>query len=97
MSSGPTIRKHYHYARSVGAASSLRADMIFGRDRLVFLTNNFAQPALTIAKLYKCRWQVELFFKWIKQHLRMKAFFATSENAVKSRIGIVVSVCVRPE
>jgi Domain of unknown function (DUF4372)/Transposase DDE domain len=62
--------------------------------RLVFLTNNFAQPALTIAKLYKCRWQVELFFKWIKQHLRIKAFFGTSENAVKSQIWIAVSVYV---
>jgi hypothetical protein len=62
--------------------------------RLVFLTNNFAQPALTIANLYKCRWQVELFFKWIKQHLRIKAFFGTSENAVKSQIWIAVSVYV---
>jgi hypothetical protein len=62
--------------------------------RLVFLTNNFAQSALTIAKLYKCRWQVELFFKWIKQHLRIKAFFGTSENAVKSQIWIAVSVYV---
>ena len=60
----------------------------------MFLTNNFAQPALTIAKLYKCRWQVELFFKWIKQHLRIKAFFGTSENAVKSQIWIAVSVYV---
>jgi Domain of unknown function (DUF4372)/Transposase DDE domain len=62
--------------------------------RLVFLTNNFAQPALTITKLYKCRWQIELFFKWIKQHLRIKAFFGTSENAVKSQIWIAVSVYV---
>jgi hypothetical protein len=62
--------------------------------RLVFLTNNFALDALTIAKLYKCRWQVELFFKWIKQHLRIKAFFGTSENAVKSQIWIAVSVYV---
>jgi len=62
--------------------------------RLVFLTNNFAQDALTIAKLHKCRWQVELFFKWIKQHLRIKAFFGTSENAVKSQIWIAVSVYV---
>ena len=62
--------------------------------RLVFLTNNFAHDALTIAKLYKCRWQVELFFKWIKQHLRIKAFFGTSENAVKSQIWIAVSVYV---
>jgi IS4 transposase len=58
--------------------------------RLVFLTNNFAQDALTIAKLYKCRWQVELFFKWIKQHLRIKAFFGTSENAVKSQLVAIV-------
>ena len=62
--------------------------------RLVFITNNFALDALTIAKLYKCRWQVELFFKWIKQHLRIKAFFGTSENAVKSQIWIAVSVYV---
>jgi hypothetical protein len=62
--------------------------------QLVFLTNNFALDALTIAKLYKCRWQVELFFKWIKQHLRIKAFFGTSENAVKSQIWIAVSVYV---
>jgi hypothetical protein len=62
--------------------------------RLVFLTNNLALDALTIAKLYKCRWQVELFFKWIKQHLRIKAFFGTSENAVKSQIWIAVSVYV---
>jgi hypothetical protein len=61
---------------------------------LVFLTNNTALPALTIAALYKSRWQVELFFKWIKQHLRIKAFFGTSENAVKSQIWIAVSVYV---
>ena len=54
----------------------------------------FALDALTIAKLYKCRWQVELFFKWIKQHLRIKAFFGTSENSVKSQIWIAVSVYV---
>ena len=62
--------------------------------RLVFLTNNFALDALAIAKLYKCRWQVELFFKWIKQHLRIKVFFGTSENAVKSQIWTAVSVYV---
>ncbi len=62
--------------------------------RLVFLTNNFALPALTIAELYRCRWQVELFFKWIKQHLRIKAFFGTSENAVKTQIWIAISVYV---
>ena len=58
----------------------------------VFLSNNFTLPAPTIAELYKCRWQVELFFKWIKQHLRIKRFFGTSENAVKSQIWIAVSV-----
>lgn len=62
--------------------------------RLVFLTNNFSLPALTITQLYRCRWQVELFFKWIKQHLRIKRFFGTSENAVKSQIWIAVSVYV---
>lgn len=62
--------------------------------RLTFLTNNFALDALTIAQLYKCRWKVELFFKWIKQHLRIKAFFGTSENAVKTQIWIAVTVYV---
>jgi hypothetical protein len=62
--------------------------------RLTFLTNNFDLPALTIALIYKCRWQVELFFKWIKQHLRIKAFFGTSENAVKTQIWIAVSAYV---
>jgi hypothetical protein len=62
--------------------------------RLVFLTNNFALPAITITELYRCRWQVELFFKWIKQHLRIKVFFGTSENAVKTQIWIAVSVYV---
>jgi len=61
---------------------------------LVFLTNNFALPALTIADLYRCRWQVELFFKWIKQHLRIKVFYGTNENAVKTQIWIAVSVYV---
>ena len=61
---------------------------------LVFLTNNFALPALTITELYRCRWQVELFFKWIKQHLRIKSFFGTSENAVKTQVWIAVSVYV---
>lgn len=62
--------------------------------RFKFLTNNFAVPALTIAQVYKARWQVELFFKWIKQHLRIKAFYGTSENAVKTQIWIAVSVYV---
>jgi hypothetical protein len=64
------------------------------KKRLTFLTNNFALPALTIALIYKCRWQVELFFKWIKQHLRIKAFFGTSENAVKTQIWIALSAYV---
>jgi len=62
--------------------------------RLVFLTNNFTLPALTITKLYRLRWRVELFFKWIKQHLRIKAFYGTSENAVKSQLWIAISVYV---
>ena len=61
---------------------------------LVFLTNNFALPAITITQLYRCRWQIELFFKWIKQHLRIKAFFGTNENAVKTQIWTAVSVYV---
>ena len=62
--------------------------------RLGFFTNNFELPALTIAQLYKCRWQVELFFKWIKQQLRIKTFFGTNENAVKTQIWIVArAVC----
>ena len=61
---------------------------------LVFLTDNFDLPALTIAELYRCRWQVELFFKWIKQHLRIKAFFGTSENAVKTQAWIAIAVYV---
>jgi hypothetical protein len=64
------------------------------RKRFKFLTNNFTLPALIIAQIYKCRWQVELFFKWIKQHLRIKAFYGTSENAVKTQIWIAVSVYV---
>jgi len=62
--------------------------------RLLFITNNTALPALKICALYKARWQVELFFRWIKQHLRIKSFFGTSENAVKSQIWIAVSVYV---
>ena len=62
--------------------------------RFVFLTNNFTLPALTIAKLYKCRWQVELFFKWIKQNLHIKSFYGTSDNAVKTQVWIAISVYV---
>jgi len=62
--------------------------------KFVFLTNNFTLPALTIAQLYKCRWQIEIFFKWIKQYLRIKTFFGTTENAVKTQIWIAISVYV---
>lgn len=61
---------------------------------MVFLTNHFSLPALTIAHLYRCRWQVELFFKWIKQHLRIKTFYGTTENAVRTQIWVAVSVYV---
>ena len=62
--------------------------------RLVFLTNNFLLPALTIAELYRARWRVELFFRWIKQHLRIKAFYGTSENAVKAQVWVAIAVYV---
>jgi len=62
--------------------------------RFAFLTNNFAIPAITVANLYRCRWQVELFFRWLKQHLRIKAFYGTSENAVLTQIWIALSVYV---
>jgi len=61
---------------------------------LTFMTNNMTEPAITIAQLYRCRWQVELFFKWIKQHLRIKSFYGTSANAVKTQIWIAISVYV---
>jgi hypothetical protein len=62
--------------------------------KLVFLTNNFILPATTIAQLYRCRWQIELFFKWLKQHLRIKSFYGNSDNAVKTQVWIAVSVYV---
>jgi len=74
---------------------TLRRVRFFDRENnnnLTFLTNNFILPADTIAQLYKCRWQIELFFKWIKQHLRIKSFYGTSENAVKTQIWIAISV-----
>jgi len=80
-----------------GYPEKLRCVKDFDAERekhLVFLTNNFVLPALSIAKLYKCRWQIELFFKWIKQHLRIKAFYGTSENAVKTQIWIAVSTYI---
>ncbi len=61
---------------------------------LNFFTNQFAFPALTIADIYQCRWQIEIFFKWIKQHLRIKVFYGTTENAVKTQILIAISVYV---
>jgi len=75
----------------------LRKIVLFDKDndrRLMFLTNNFFLPAQTIAQLYKQRWKIELFFKWIKQHLRIKKFFGTSENAVKTQIWIAISAYV---
>jgi hypothetical protein len=64
------------------------------KNDLTFLTNNFMLPAITITKLYKCRWQIEIFFRWIKQHLRIKSFYGTSENAVKTQIWIAISIYV---
>jgi hypothetical protein len=85
----PGSAKHY--------PAALRRVRYYDADHqrfLVFLTNNFDLPALTIANLYKSRWQVELFFKWIKQHLRIKAFFGTSPNAVRTQIWIAISIYV---
>jgi len=62
--------------------------------KFIFLTNNFTLPALTIAQLYKCRWRIEIFFKWIKQYLRIKTFFGTSGNAMKTQIWIAISVYI---
>ena len=68
-------------------------DPVTGK-KLVFLTNNFSLPSPTIAELFRCRWQIEIFFKWVKQHLRIKSFFGTTENAVKTQIWIAISVYV---
>jgi hypothetical protein len=91
-----TVLLNVYYSRH-GFPEPLRRikirDANSGRS-IVLLTNNFALPALTVGELYRCRWQVELFFKWIKQHLRIKAFFGTSENAVKTQIWIAVCVYV---
>jgi hypothetical protein len=90
------VRLYGFYSRQ-GYPERLRRIRFFDAEKrkwLVFLTNNFALPASAIAQLYKCRWQVELFFKWIKQHLRIKAFYGTSENAVKTQIWIAVAVYV---
>ena len=91
-----TVVLHGFYAQK-DYPDKLRRIRYFDRSTnkaLVFLTNNFTLPALTIAQLYRCRWQVELFFKWIKQHLRIKAFYGTSENAVKTQIWIAISIYV---
>ena len=86
---GVTSRRDYpQYLRYVGFYDQENDK------RLGFFTSNFELPALTVAQLYKCRWQVELFFKWIKQHLRIKAFFGVNENAVKTQIWIAISVYV---
>ena len=86
---GVTSRRDYpQYLRYVGFYDKENDK------RLGFFTSNFEIPALTIARLYKCRWQVELFFKWIKQHLRIKAFFGVNEHAVKTQIWIAISVYV---
>jgi len=85
-----------HYARK-DYPEQLRRIRYFdskNKKTFVFLTNNFTLPAITIADLYRCRWQVELFFKWIKQHLRIKAFYGTTENAVKTQIWIAISIYV---
>ena len=91
-----TVVLHGFYAKK-DYPDKLRRIRYFDRPTnkaLVFLTNNFTLPPLTIAQLYRCRWQVELFFKWIKQHLRIKAFYGTSENAVKTQIWIAISIYV---
>jgi hypothetical protein len=96
LRSDQTIVLNNFYARRgfPEALRRIRIKDLQTEKSLVVLTNNFALPALTITTLYRCRWQIELFFKWIKQHLRIKAFFGTSENAVKTQIWIAVAVYV---
>jgi len=90
------IELHGYYARKDYPDRLRRVRYYDGekKKRLIFLTNNFILPATTIAELFRCRWKIELFFKWIKQHLRIKAFYGTSENAVKTQIWIAISVYV---
>jgi IS4 transposase len=78
-------------SRSVAPHSLLRRQKDL---RLIFLTNNFLLPALTIAELYRARWRVELFFRWIKQHLHIKSFVGTSENAVKTQVWVAITIYV---
>ena len=73
-------------------SAAMRSSNFITGTPLVFLTNNFTAPALTIAQLYQGRWQIELFFKWIKQHLRIKAFYGTSPNAVRTQIWSAIAV-----
>ncbi len=85
------------YKSAIAYPGKLRRIKYFDTEtekRLTFLTNHFELEARTVADLYKCRWQVELFFKWIKQHLRIKKFFGFSETAVKTQIWIAISVYV---
>jgi hypothetical protein len=96
LRSDQTIRLTNYYA-SKDYPDHLRRVRLFDSEHnkyYVFLTNNFSLPALTVAQAYKQRWQIELFFKWIKQHLRIKAFYGTSQNAVKSQIWIAISIYV---
>jgi len=89
------VLDNYHSSR--GYPDKLRRVKYYDREngqRLTFLTNNFEIPALTIVAIYKCRWQIELFFKWIKQHLRIKAFYGTSSNAIHTQIWIAITVYV---
>ena len=90
------IELHGYYARKDYPDRLRRVRYYDGekKKRLIFLTNNFILPATTIAELFRYRWKIELFFKWIKQHLRIKAFYGTSENAVKTQIWIAISVYV---
>jgi hypothetical protein len=91
-----TIRLNGYYVSQSYPAALRRIGYfdIETNKKFVFLTNNFTLPALTIARLFKCRWQIEIFFKWIKQYLRIKTFFGTTENAVKTQIWIAISVYV---
>jgi Domain of unknown function (DUF4372)/Transposase DDE domain len=94
--SDQTVKLSGYYS-SLDYPANLRRISFYDQENdrvLIFLTNNFSLPAETIAKLYKARWQIELFFKWIKQHLRIKTFFGTSENSVKTQIWIAVSAYV---
>ena len=91
-----TIRLNGFYA-SQDYPAALRRIGYFDTEtnkKFIFLTNNFALPGFTVAQLYKCRWQIEIFFKWIKQYLRIKTFYGTTKNAVKTQIWIAISVYV---